>query len=503
MLRSAPSTCIVPSCLAAWLAFGLAASAETLTLVHVNDLDRFEEQDGRGGVARLASVLKELGANQPNVIVTHGGDMISPSLLSGLDHGAHMIALNNALGIEFSTLGNHEFDFGPEVLLERLAEAEYPWLTANVRMNGAPFPGTSATAIVPLGAYTVGLFGLTTPETAVIASPGERVSFVDPVEAASAAVAQLQEAGADVIVALTHLKLSEDEAVAEVEGIDVILGGHDHEPMTILLGDTLIHKSGAQAEYVGVIEIDLSTVEGKDGPEVQRLPRWRMIPTAAYAPDPELQPLVDQITAKLDQELGQTIGSTAVELDTQRLSVRTRETTFGNLVADVLRAVTGADVAITNGGGIRGDKVYEAGTELTRGDILGELPFGNKTVLLQVSGATVEAALENGFSQVEERAGRFPQVSNLTVTYDPAAPAGERVTEVLVGRAPLDPDATYMLATNDYMAGGGDGYAVFQDAPRVIDIADGRLMATQVIDHIAAAGTVAPQIEGRIKESGS
>jgi 2',3'-cyclic-nucleotide 2'-phosphodiesterase (5'-nucleotidase family) len=220
-------------------------------------------------------------------------------------------------------------------------------------------------------------------------------------------------------------------------------------------------------------------------------------------PDPQVQALVEQYQATLDKELGQPIGTTEVALDTRRASVRSQETNFGNLVADVIRAATGADVAITNGGGIRGDKLYEAGTELTRKDILGELPFGNTTVLLELKGSDIEAALENGFSQVEERTGRFPQVSGMTVTYDPTAPAGERVEEVQIGGQPLDPEATYKLATNDFMADGGDGYAMFVAAPRLIDAAAGNLMASQVIEHVESAGSIAPAVEDRIREAAS
>jgi 2',3'-cyclic-nucleotide 2'-phosphodiesterase (5'-nucleotidase family) len=317
-------------------------------------------------------------------------------------------------------------------------------------------------------------------------------------------VVWLREEGADVIVALTHQDIADDMRVAEqVEGIDFILGGHDHEPMSILLGDTLIFKSGAQAEYVGVIEVEATVEQTDRGPETVVEREWSVVPTREFAPDAEMQALVDHYAGQLDEELNVPVGTTGAELDTRRLSVRTVETNFGNLVADATREATGADVAITNGGGIRGDRTYPAGTTLTRRDVLSELPFGNRTVLLEVSGQQVLDALENGFSQVEERAGRFPQVSGMTVTYDPTAPAGQRVREVLVGDRPLDPAATYTLATNDYMADGGDGYAVFKGAKQLIDPAAARLMATQVMEYIQARGGVAPRVEGRIIEARS
>ncbi|MCK5621763.1 MAG: 5'-nucleotidase C-terminal domain-containing protein, partial [Alphaproteobacteria bacterium] len=185
--------------------------------------------------------------------------------------------------------------------------------------------------------------------------------------------------------------------------------------------------------------------------------------------------------------------------DTQRASVRTAETNFGNLIADAMRAGVGADIAIANGGGIRGDRTYEAGTVLTRKDVLTELPFGNVTVLLELSGADVLAALENGVSQVEEKAGRFPQVSGLSFTYDPSAAAGSRVVEVMIGGKKLDKAKTYKVATNDYMAGGGDGYAALKKGKVLIDASGATYMATMVMNYIAANAPVSPKVEGRIK----
>ena len=149
-------------------------------------------------------------------------------------------------------------------------------------------------------------------------------------------------------------------------------------------------------------------------------------------------------------------------------------------------------------GGIRADRTYEAGTVLTRRDIQSELPFGNKTILIEISGADLRAALENGVSEVEDGGGRFPHVSGLSFSYDASKPAGERVVEVLVNGAPLKDAAMFKLATNDFLGRGGDGYAVFVDQPRIIDANAASLMAAQVIDHIAAAGIIAPAVEGRI-----
>ena len=179
--------------------------------------------------------------------------------------------------------------------------------------------------------------------------------------------------------------------------------------------------------------------------------------------------------------------------------MRGAETAIGNLIADATREQVGADVAITNGGGIRGNTEYPAGTKLTRKDIFVELPFGNKTVKLEVTGEMIRQALENGFSQVENGAGRFPQVSGLTVEADLGQPAGSRVQSVMVGGKPLDKAATYTLATNDYMQGGGDGYTMFKKAKVLVDALNGTLLASVVMDYIAAKKEVNPAVEGRIK----
>ena len=193
------------------------------------------------------------------------------------------------------------------------------------------------------------------------------------------------------------------------------------------------------------------------------------------------------------------VGTTTTALDSRKASVRTGETAIGNLIADAAREATGAVVAITNGGGIRGNKEYPAGTRLTRKDIFTELPFGNKTVKLEVTGETIWAALENGFSEIENGAGRFPQVSGLVVEADFTRPKGSRVLSVSVGGKPLDRALSYTLATNDYMQGGGDGYAMFKTAKVLVDALNAKLLATDVMDYIAAKKDVAPAIEGRIK----
>ena len=470
-----------------------------LTIVHFNDLDRMEESGGQGGIARLAAVINGERASKENVIVTFAGDAISPSLMSGFDKGAHMIELLNRLGLSAMAIGNHEYDFGPEVARQRIAEANFPMLGANnIDSDGEIIDGAQASILVPVGPYQVGIFGLTTLGTAVKSSPGT-VTFRPVEEVAAEQSATLREAGADLVIALAHTDTGEDDALRHQGAVDLLLSGDDHQLRLDFSGDVLFAESGEQADWVTVIDLTLDEVERRGSMRFTWSPSFRIINTARVTPDAELAAAAQFYLDQLSEELDVEIGTTATELDSRRATIRGKEAAIGNLIADALRAATGADVAVTNGGGIRANKVYPPGTTLTRRDILSELPFGNKTVVLQLTGRDVVAALENGLSQIEEGAGRFPHVSGLSVRYDPARPGGDRVLEVTRDGTALDPDATLTLATNDYMGNGGDGYDVFEDKVRLVDANAGTLMATQVIEFIAAQGSVAAVVEGRLQ----
>ena len=496
---------LVGSLLAGSLILVTAAArseATTVTFLHVNDVNEIEPRRGAGGLAPLMTLLERERAASPHSITTFGGDLFSPSILSGFTKGAHMVEMMNAIGTDVAVAGNHEYDFGPEAAARNFAASAFPWLGTNVLgPGGEPAAGLVASHIIERGGFRIGFFGLTTPETEILSSPGDEILFAPAVETARQAVDDLKAREAELIVALTHQFISDDRELAtEVEGIHLVLGGHDHVLIATDVEGTAILKSSHNARYLAVVDLHIERVERDDGEaSLSIVPEWRLLSTAGIAPDPGIQNLVDAYTATLDEELNVVIGRTAVELDSRRSSVRSRETSFGNLVAEAMRWGTGADVGLTNGGGIRADRTYDAGTDITRRHILEELPFGNVTVLLELTGDELQAALENGVSRVEDLAGRFPQIAGMTLVYDPRAPAGSRVITIEVGNEPLDASRTYTVATNNYMAGGGDGYAALKKGRQLIDATGGTLMASMVIDYIAAEGTVAQQPDGRIR----
>lgn len=482
--------------------FVLTANAEPakLRLLHLNDVYQISPAGGHGGLAEVTTLIKAEQDGADLTLLTFGGDLLSPSVMSGLTKGEQMISLFNAMGVDVAVYGNHEFDFGDEVLKQRIGESDFPWLATNViGPDGKPFGGAQSYWTTEVGKYKIGFFGLLTPETEELSSTGDQVTFTAQLEAASVAVEALQADGADVIIALTHQTIEDDRTLAAtVGGIDVILGGHEHVPITFYSGNVLIHKSGTDAQFLGVVDLVIDEVERRGNVSVVTYPQWRMVSTRGVEPDPEIGALVDGYNENLDEELNVEIGQTATDLESVRPSVRTKETTMGNLIADAIRAETGTDVSLANGGGIRGDRMYDAGTTLTRRDILTELPFGNTTVVVELKGSDLLAALENGVSRVEDVQGRFPQVSGMSFVYDPAKEPGSRIEEVKVGGVLLDADKVYSLATNNYVLGGGDGYSTLANGNVIVDGDAGKLMATMVIDYITAAGAVAPKIEGRI-----
>ncbi len=484
------------------LTWGTGAWAQnaTLTLLTVNDVYDIAPAQGRGGLAELMTLLRAERATATHTVTTLNGDFLSPSLMSSLFKGAQMVAVLNAVGLDMVVFGNHEFDMGPEVTTQRMAESSFPWLGTNVLgPDGKPFGGAHATLIRQVGELRVGFFGVLTPETATLSSPGPTVTFAPVIPSAQAAVQTLRQAGADVIVALTHLTIAGDRDLArQVPGISVILGGHDHEPITWYEGPTLIHKSGQNAQFLGRIDLLIEKKPTDKGQQVTVTPSWRMLVNRGITPDPVVASLVAQYVAQVDEALGQPLGTVTTELDSRSSAVRSQETTMGNLLADALRTALHADIALLNGGGIRGNRLYAAGATLTRRDITQELPFGNIGVLAEISGADLLAALEHSVGQMPEPVGRFLQVSGLQLTYTTGQPPGSRVRAVRVGGKALDRAATYRVATSDYLLKGGDGYSSLSRGTILLDPSGGTLIATAVMQALLAQGTMAPQLEGRI-----
>jgi 2',3'-cyclic-nucleotide 2'-phosphodiesterase (5'-nucleotidase family) len=475
-----------------------APAPVTIRFVQTNDIDRMGEEKGRGGFARLAAVVKAERA-RGNAIFVHAGDTLSPSLLAGFDKGAHIIDLLNRIGVDVFTPGNHEFDFGAENFRARMAEARFDIVSTNIfEASGARPANLKPEKIVEVQGIKIAFFGLTTEDTPTVSSPGPDVRFRPSVETAREKAKELRSAGADLVVAVAHTPLAVDQILARSAGVDMVISGHDEHLLAYYDGQTVLTESESQANWVVVTELSVTKTQRDGRTTIAFTPNFRIVDTATVTPDPEIAAVVKGYEDKLSKELDVAIGVTETALDSRRAAVRGGEAAIGNLIADGMRAAVGADLAITNGGGIRADRQYPAGHTLTRRDILSELPFGNTTVLIEVTGAQLKSAFEHGVSEVRQLGGRFPHISGARIEADLSRPVGERVLVADVGGQPLDPARTYRVATYDFMLKGGDGYRVFVGAKSFIDASASQLMAVQVIEHVAKAGRIAPRVEGRV-----
>jgi 2',3'-cyclic-nucleotide 2'-phosphodiesterase (5'-nucleotidase family) len=296
-----------------------------------------------------------------------------------------------------------------------------------------------------------------------------------------------------------HADRSQGAELMATRAADLVLTGHNHDLFINFDGRSAMAESSYDAHYVVLIDVTIE-VKQEDGRRVARWwPQFRVVDTATIMPDPQVAAAVAGFEQELSREMDVPLGTTAVELDSRNATVRTREAAIGNLVADAMRAKTGATAAIMNGGGIRGGKVYAPGTAITRRDILAELPFGNRVVTIDVKGRALREGLENGLSRVESAAGRFPQVSGLAIEYDPQRAAGRRIVSIRIGGKPLEPSRTYRIATNDFLARGGDGYAGFAGAPQLIPADDAPLLANEVMVYVRNLGTVRTGVEQRVR----
>jgi len=477
----------------------LAEPEVRITLLQVNDVYTLEPVDEgrRGGFARLATLVKRIRRENPATLMVVAGDVISPSVASTLLRGEQMIAGLNAIGLDLATFGNHEFDFGPSVLAQRMRESAFTWVSANVldRRSGRPFGGAQPDVFLTLAGVRMGVFGLTTPETEKTSSPGPDVEIREAIGVARAMTADLKARGAQLLVAVTHQEMGEDRALAAAPGVelDVILGGHEHEPLIAEEGRTLITKGGADARYL--VQVDLWV--GSDGRLRERSWTFHEV-SARIPPDPQMEAVVRAYGERLGRELDVVVGTTSVALEGRRGPLRSQETNLGDFIADAMRAHAKTDVALINGGGIRSDRIIPPGP-LTRRDLAAMSPFGNVVMTLELTGRTLREVLEQALPQREREAGGFLQVSGLTVSFDPARPAGQRIVTIEVGGAPLDPDRRYTAAVVDYIANGKDGLTAFTRGRVLVDAMNAPLLADILLQAASGGRTIAPETDGRIR----
>ena len=486
-----------------------------LTIMHTNDTHAAHLADGDGGVARQMTVVNQIRAAVPNTLLLDAGDRFTGTLFHQQYLGQDNVEIMNMLGYDAMTLGNHEFDNGDAVLGLFRDGLNFPVVTANVDFSASEdLAGKVAPYVVlEVGGEQIGVAGLVTPEADILSSPGDELVFDTDIAAVTQSVVdEMTAQGINKIILLTHIGYAYDLVLAaQVSGVDVIIGGHSHTflsnmytgsdgayPMMVEspAGEpVLVVAAGEKNEFMGRLDVEFDAaglVTDWDGDAI--------LLSAYVTPDPEMETLLATLEEPLVELTNTEIGETAVFLVGDRAVCRVEECNLGNLIADAVMENTGADIVFQNGGGIRAD--IDEGM-VTLGEVLTVLPFGNLISTMGLEGEYVWAALENGVSQVEEGAGRFPQVAGLRYTWDGSQEPGSRIVSVDVLNKetgeyePLDPEALYYVATNDYMRNGGDGYSVFDEY--AIEPYDyGTPLDEALANYIKQYSPIAPEVDGRI-----
>lgn len=517
------------------LSSGAAFADYELNILHINDLhsriesiNKFDstcsvEEEGKnecfGGVARLKTLIdqKRQERTGKNLLLLNAGDNFQGSLFFTTYKGAAEAEFLNLMKFDAMTVGNHEFDESEDGLASFLDKVTFPVVTANVLPSHKSKIGDriKPSIVLDVGGQKVGIVGAVANDTPELASPGPDILIGEDVATITSAVEELKKQGINKIVALTHVGYPRDlAAIAKIPDVDVVVGGHSHSllsntdekaegPYPTMVDNPGGYKvpvvqAGSYSKYLGDLMVtfdDNGVVKAAKGDPI--------LVDSSVKPDETVVARVKELAKPIEELRTKVIGKTEAPIDGSRESCRAKECEMGSLVADAMLDRVkgqGVTVAITNGGGLRASI---DGGDVTMGEVITVLPFQNTLSTFQLKGADIRAALENGLSQVEEGGGRFPQVAGLRFSFDRSKPAGSRLVSVEVedggAFAALDPEKTYSLVSNNFMRGGGDGYAVFKDkGENAYDYGPG--LETVLADYLAAHQPFKPYTSGRITE---
>jgi 5'-nucleotidase len=506
-----------------------------LNILHINDLhsriepiNRFDatcsaEEESKkecfGGVARMKTEIdqRRQALQGQNVLLLDAGDNFQGSLFYTTYKGAAEVEFLNDMKFDAMTVGNHEFDDGEEALAPFLDKVQFPVLGANVVPDAQSKLGDriKKSIVLDIGGQKIGIVGAVANDTPELASPGPHIKITDDAQAINAEVDMLKAQGVNKIIALTHVGYPRDlDQIAKIPGVDVVVGGHSHtllsntDPKAAGPYPTMVDNPGgykvpvvtaaAYGKYLGDIVVTFD-----DNGVVKEAKGDPILLDSSVPQDPAIVARVKEMAKPIEELRQKVIGSTEGPIEGSREVCRAKECSMGNLVADAMLDRTkaqGISIAIQNGGGLRASI---GGPNVTMGDVLTVLPFQNTISTFQLTGADVIAALENGLSQIDDGAGRFPQVSGIKYSFDKSKPAGSRVTSVEVKEgdnfAPLDQNKTYGVVSNNYMRAGGDGYTVFaKDGKNAYDF--GPNLEQVVADYLAAHNPYKPYLDGRVTQ---
>lgn len=447
-----------------------------LIIFHTNDMHcRIVNTDDDGksiGLAEMAATVKATKKKNPDTLWFDAGDTFHGMPRINISKGENLIPLLNLAGIDAFVPGNHDFNYGSDRLEWLAKKLKFPTLSANVVRKGTGETIFKSSKIFNLpNGITVGVFGLTTPETfySTASKNTGTIEFLNPVETAREMIEELRPK-CDVLICVMHMGVDENSEFTsrliaeETSGIDLIVDGHSHTelPGGLTVGDTLIAQTGCYEHYLGEVKISLENhqIISKQAQLLSATDVKKIAPK----PDEKIAKNISKLELNTKKYFDTVVAHSDRALTSNRFIVRRGESELGNLCADAFKWKANSDIAVTNGGTLRADLPEGA---ITRGDILAIFPFGNKLVKLEIDGKNIRAMLEHSVNYYPYPFGGFLTVSGIEFTFNPDKPTGQRVENIFVNDEPLDEDRIYTLATTDFTATGGDGYEMLKNTKKL------------------------------------
>jgi len=450
----------------------------------------------QGGHAHLQTFLNTVRGAGDNVIFIHGGSALAPGILSSIDKGSHMVSILNDLSPDVMAVSKSDLTHQEDALSLRAFEASFPIINCNIfdPLTGGGLEGLLPRFITRAGDYNIGFVSVVNPEVIEDYMP-QRITTVDVNRAVVENVDQLKTQGADIIILIADMSIDYFNNHFDNPPVDIVLLSQSSGKTDLTQqGNSLFELTGHKG-MASIITLTMSRDENKTG--------WtsssKLVQLSDYEPDVAVDHKINSYLTQVSAILDRVIGVTRIAFDTRRGAIRTGENGFANLTADAIRSFYNSDIGLINAGGFRANKIYASGSNLTSGDIQKELPFNNRVVNLKVTGQILKNSIETGLSRIKEQKGCFPHISGIIVEYNPNNLPGRRIVSIAINGHPLELQKSYTLTTIDFLADGGDGYSELKKAERIINIGDPQLLWEYVRNFIAEKGSIAPEIDGRMK----
>ena len=478
------------------LSHGLVHAKTSAVLVYAADLPIIGAKT-HGDYAELATLVKHTRADADSTphFFLFGGASLAPSPLASFDSGSHIVDILNMIEPDVMSVAKREFSYFEDELTLRSYEAAFPFLLSNAvdKETGEYLDGVLPQLLLTKKGISIGLLSILHPRVSEEYLL-QRLMIQNPKNTVIRLAEQLRKDGADIIVLLHSDHFAFLNEMLEAKTVDLAIQSEPHDNSK-QDAENANHPNRVLINELGTAAV-IQVNQSSDGITAD----VNLIELATQGAEQEVAETIVRYKSRLERQLKRPIGQVSTSFDTIREHVRTRENGFANLITDAMRIEAKTEIALINGGIIRGNQHYDTQHEFQYGDLLDELPFRTRMIVLDVTGDQLKTALENGASEIESNKGKFAQVSGLSYGVDLNQPAGNRVRDIRINNQPLEISKIYSLATTDYLANGGDGYLSLQQAIQRFDKSPTSPLISEVLSrYLSRTKTVSPYTDGRIE----